>query len=91
MKTFEFEYYSVDECDGGGMRSTPFAFFTNYADAALLAKQLGPYYSANSTLVRKRFTIMESVDEYQAYHLDKMRQAALNKLTMEERKLLGLE
>lgn len=86
----EFEAWEVTEPDAGGMKSVHVAYFSSPLSANEFANQNNswPRY-VNKVTVNKRWVILDSVPEYEDYTTKVKKQIALNKLTAEERKLLG--
>lgn len=96
MKTHKFSYYEVSydpNVDlGGSHRNVVIGKFTKSADAEKFAEGKGAYGSnADVKYVTKSITIFESYEEAIGSVQDAKKQAALSKLTKEERKLLNLD
>jgi hypothetical protein len=88
MKNIEVECYEVYE--GYDRNYHLKARFTNFADAFRL-QQTSAYYSLDSKPKKISISLYESYEEYeQAKSESVQRKKALEKLTNEEKKLLGL-
>lgn len=89
MKHVDVECYEVYE--GYDRDFHLRARFTNYRDALRL-KQASNYYSLDSKPKKISIAIYESYEEYEEAKSESvMRKKALEKLTAQEKKLLGLE
>jgi cytolysin (calcineurin-like family phosphatase) len=88
MKHIEVDCYEVYE--GYDRNFHLVGRFTNYADALRL-KQTSNYYSLDSKPKKISISVYESYEEYEeAKSVSVQRKKALEKLTYEEKKLLGL-
>lgn len=85
------EYYAVMcETDGysGGVGDNIVARFLSRSAALEFAKRNPTWYYVEHT--KRTFTVYDTVQEYDEVETVKIRQAALAKLTTEERTILGL-
>ena len=88
MKHIEVECYEVYE--GYDKTHHLKARFTNFADALCL-KNTSNYYSLDSTPKKISISLYESYEEYEEARSEAVqRKKALEKLTDQEKKLLGL-
>ncbi len=88
MKHIEVECYEVYE--GYDRNYHLKARFTNFADAFRL-KQTSAYYSLDPNPKKISISLYESYEEYEEAKSESIqRKKALEKLTYEEKKLLGL-
>jgi hypothetical protein len=88
MKHIEGECYEVYE--GYDKTHHLMARFTNYADALRLKNTSG-YYSLDSTPKKISISLYESYEEYEEAKSESIRRKkTLEKLSYEEKKLLGL-
>lgn len=88
MKHIEVEYYEVYESYDKSYQ--PIARFTNFPDALRL-KQTSSYYGLDFKPKNISISLYESYEEYEeAKSVSVQRKKALEKLTYEEKKLLGL-
>jgi hypothetical protein len=87
MKQFEAEYYEVYESYDRDY--TPVAKFSNYSDALAYSKK-SVYMNVDSKPRRMSVIIFDSLDEVEAIKEISIKRRALEKLTEEERKALGL-
>lgn len=82
MKIIEYYiYYSSD-----GYRHTPIAYFANKSDAETMVN--GSHYHGIDG--PRQIIVFDNVDEYNKHHTDELRKSALNKLSDDEKKALGL-
>ena len=88
MKHIEVECYEVYE--GYDRNYHLMARFTNFADALRL-KQKSAYYSLDPNPKKISISLYESYEEYEETKSESIQQKkALEKLTAQEKKLLGL-
>lgn len=88
MKKIDVEYYIVYESYDRDYREV--ANFSSYSDAYAFANR-SPYYSADRKAKIRTIVIFDSLAEYDDYTEERKKQNAINKLTDEERKLLGIK
>lgn len=88
MKHIEVECYEVYE--GYDRNYHLIARFTNYADALRL-KETSIYYTVDSNPKKISISLYESYEEYEQAKAESIqRKKALEKLSYQEKKLLGL-
>jgi poly-beta-hydroxyalkanoate depolymerase len=79
----EILVYSYQEWDGGD-RHNHKAYFSNKADADLLVNE-NKYNRYDERLI----VVFDSLEEFYEHDVKKLKERALAKLTMQERKALG--
>lgn len=90
MIKFEKDCFAV-HIDTDERSSALLGYFTSSLDAARAGLGKG-WWGSNGRVspTKVTVTIFESLDEYERGLTDKLKQAALNKLTKEEKQILGL-
>lgn len=89
MKKIEIDCFEVTEPDGAGMHNLHVAYASSktVADAIAQSNNGWPGYV---NAYKKTIVIVDSVDEYRQLRADGKREAALAKLTEDDKKALGL-
>ena len=86
----DFEAWEVTEPDfNGGITSVHLAYFSSQIEANKFVNQSKWPRYANKITVNKNWVVLDSVSEYESLVTKVKKENALNKLTAEERKLLG--
>ena len=90
MKQLTFyEVYDDFSSDGRGNMIRVVGRFTKESDAKLYAVGRGNY-EQKASVREKNVVVAESIKEMEEVEVEERKQKALNKLTKEERELLGL-
>ena len=91
MIEYNIEYWVVEEPDGGGMRSVPIAKFMHESDAILMVKANKSNWPRSHRKETVKFRAFENYVEYlDSTNKEKIKNAALAKLSTVEREALGL-
>jgi len=91
MATHVYEYFKVGDAydpEGKGHWET-IARITDFEEAKKYAKNRGNH-KFDARILPVKVVVVDTADEMEDYGREKKRQAALDKLTAEEKKLLGL-
>lgn len=94
MKTYKIDLtvYAVVEPDGGGMHDVTIAYFEDASSARSFADSTSKGWprSVKTISINHKYNVFESVADYWDNNANSKRNAALSKLTDEEKELLGI-
>jgi len=91
MATHVYEYYEIGDAydpEGKGPWQT-IARITDHSEAKRYSRGRGNY-NRDAQVRPVKVVVVDTADEMEDYGREKKRQAALDKLTAEEKKLLGI-
>jgi hypothetical protein len=91
MKTLEIDCWEVSQPSGDGMGSELLCYASSKKVADEIVASLGKGWPKNAGRYTKLFSIMESVDDYNANTKKALMKSAAEKLTPAERALFGID
>jgi hypothetical protein len=91
MKTLEIDCWEVTQPSGDGMRDEHLCYALSKKVADEIVASLGKGWPKNSGRYTKVFSIMESVDDYNANTRAALLKSAAEKLTPAERQVFGID
>lgn len=88
-----FTAWEVLQPDGAGIGDEHLAYFSTSAEAEKFKQQYNDHWPrrVKKVVINKSWIVCDTVEELDQLKLENKKAAALDKLTDEERKLLGLE
>ncbi len=91
MKTFKLICFEITTPDGGGMYNEHVAFVATKEMAEVICKQKPGDWPMNYSEKSFNIKVFENLTEMKSEKLKEKKEAALAKLSDEEKKLLGLD
>jgi hypothetical protein len=90
MKTYNVQFTANEVTETDGYTNNHVAYFVNYEDAMKCAALQKGYRDVKTVTISKLWNVYESFDEYDPKLKEQKREELISRLTLEERKLLGL-
>jgi len=90
MKTYNVQFTAYEVTESDGYTRSTIAYFENGVDARRCAELQKGYRNVKTVTISKSWNVYESFDEYDPKLKEQKREELISRLTLEERKLLGL-